>query len=62
MVSGSITGAEAKLGAAEELRAGPFGEESEAAPSNGIPRPRDWLKKPRTARRGVWNGEYEGGE
>ena len=67
MVSGSIVGAGSQLGAAEHVGARPFEAESEAAPSNGIPRPKDWQEKSRKAkqnwsRRNVWNGKYEGSE
>ena len=67
MVSGSIVGAGSQLGAAEDVGARPFGAESEAAPSNRIPRPRDWREKTRMTRehwsqRHVCNGKYEGSE
>ena len=67
MVSGSIIGAGALLGAAEDVGARPFGAESEAAPSNGSPRPSNWRERSRTAKRhwaqrNVWNGKYEGSE
>ncbi len=67
MVSGSIVGAGAQLGAAEDVGASPFGAESEAAPSNGSPRPSNWRERSRTAKRhwaqrNVWNGKYEGSE
>ena len=67
MVSGGIAGTGSKLGAAEDVGARPFGAESEAAPSNGIPRPRDWQERSRKARqnwsrKNVWNGQFEGSE
>jgi len=67
MVLEVITGVGAQLGAAEDLGAGTFGEESEPAPSNGIPRPSDWRERSGTAKRkwaqrNVWNGKYEGRE
>ena len=67
IISGSIVGAGAQLGAAEDVGARPFGAESEAAPRNGTPRPRDWQERSRNgrmkwSRRHVWNGLYEGNE
>ena len=67
MVSGSIVGAGSQLGAAEHVGARPFEAESEAAPSNGIPRPSNWRERSHNGRkrwsqRYVWNGKYEGSE
>ena len=67
MDSGGIVGAKAQLGAADDVGAGPFGAESEAATSNGIPRLSNWRERSRTAKRhwaqrNVWNGKYEGSE
>jgi len=67
IISGSIVGAGAQLGAAEDVGARPFGAESEAAPRNGTPRPRDWQERSRRAkhnwsRKNVRNGQYEGNE
>ena len=67
MVSGSIVGAGSQLGAAEHVGARPFEAESEAAPSNGIPRPSNWQERTHRARKNwsrryVWNGKYEGSE
>ena len=67
MDSGGIAGAEKQLGEAENVGARSFEAESEAAPSNGIPRPRDWQERSHNgrkkwSRRYVWNGKYEGSE
>ena len=67
VVSECITGVGAQLGAAEDVGASPFGAESEAAPSNGIPRPSNWQERTHRARKNwsrryVWNGKYEGSE
>ena len=60
---GGISGTEAQMGAADDVGARSFGAESEAAPRNGIPRPRDWQEKSHKARKNwsrkdVWIGEY----
>ena len=67
MDSGGIVGAKAQLGAADDVGARPFGAESEAAPSNGIPRPSNWRERSRRAQRrwtqqNIWNEKYEGSE
>jgi hypothetical protein len=59
---GGISGTEAQMGAADDVGARSFGAESEAAPRDGIPRPRDWQERSRRAkhnwsRKNVWNGQ-----
>jgi len=67
MDSGGIAGTGVQLGAAEDVGASLFEVESEAAQSNGIPRPSNWQERSRNVRRNwsrryIWNGKYEGGE
>ena len=64
---GGISGAEAQMGAADDVGARSFGAESEAAPRDGIPRPGDWQERTHRARKNwsrknLWNGKYEGSE
>ena len=68
MVSGSIVGAGAQLGAAEDVEAGTvgpgLGAAAEGAAAEGIPRPRHYSnltkgQKKLWNRRHKWNGQYE---